>query len=485
MPLGVLVSGVLVLGLLLAARWLHLRTEVEDAAWVQAVGTIEADVAISHLWLEEYVSGDEVDLEEIDARLDRAGRLVEALLGESHSAEADTRVGRRALRPLRDEAELATMRQEVLRLGESLDQFRQIAEDRRLGLERGLPVGIGSSFDVEYDAVFARLLGHVQVLKATLVESRETSRRREARGAWIFGAAWMALIAIASAGLWERERRRRQAELALEEHQRQLWRVQRTEAVGRLAGGLAHDLGNYLAAIRAQCELLLRKTTKVDSVPSELTRTKMTTTLGVVDKAAALLDRLLSFHRGARIEQLETVDLNATLQDLEPMIASALGRDIELRLDLAPDLWPVAADPLGLEQAVINLAVNAKDAMQDRRKDCVPETNAVADPAGGAAPGAAGILGACRLTLETSNEPAAGVDGADQVRLTVSDTGVGIPPEVLERVFDPFWSTKGDSGHSGLGLAIVDSVVHQMGGTVSVTSRPGRGTAFRIELPRV
>lgn len=470
LPLGVFVAGVLVLGLLLGTRSLHLRSQEEDAAWVQAVGTIEADVAISHLWLEEYVSGDEVDLDEIAVRLDRADRLVDALLGRSGEG-GPARVGRLSLRPiprqpLRDEAELAALRQEVARLAAGLDQFRQISEDRRLGVERGLPVGIGSSFDVEYDAVFARLLGHVQVLKATLVESREAGRRREERGMWAFGFAWLALISVASAGLWRYETRRRQAEQALAEHRHQLERVQRTEAVGRLAGGLAHDLGNYLAAIRAQCELLLRKAAKADTVASAQAETKMTTALGVVDKASALLDRLLAFHRGARIDHLEVVDLNETLRGLSEMITSALGRSIELRLDLADDLWPVAADPLGLEQVVVNLAVNARDAMHGKSE------------AGG------------RLTIRTRNRPASGFDRGDQVRLVVADEGVGIEPDALERVFDPFWSTKSGSGvsgsgsHSGLGLAIVDSVVHQMGGTVSVVSRLGRGTAFRVDLPR-
>ena len=441
LPLGVLVAGVLVLGLLLGARWLHLRTEVADAAWVEAVGTVEADVAISHLWLEEYVSGDEVDLEEIAQRLDRAERRVDGLLA--------------------DESVNATLRQEVLRLDASLDQFRQIAEDRLLGLERGLPVGIGSSFDVEYDAVFDRLLGHVLVLKAVLVESREDNRRREARGALAFGAAWVALIAIASAGLWRYGERRRLAEQALEEHRRQLLRVQRTEAVGNLAGGLAHDLGNYLAAIRAQCELLLRKARRSDTVPSEQAEIKMTTALGVVDKASALLDRLLAFHRGARIDHLETLDLNDAVRSLECMATAALGSTIELRLDLAEGLWPVAADPPGLEQAIINLVVNARDAMD-------------AKSGGGG-----------RLTIQTMNRPASGLGGDDRVRLVVADRGVGIEPEALERVFDPFWSTKEKSGrHSGLGLAIVDSVVHKMGGSVSVVSRLGRGTAFRIDLPR-
>lgn len=453
LPLGVLVAGVLVLALLLGARSLHLRTQAEDAAWVQAVGTIEADVAISHLWLEEYVSGDEVDLDEIEFRLNRAQRLVDELLEESDGTV------RSALHqePLWQETGLqATVLKESQRLRHSLDQFRQIAEDRRLGFERGLPVGVGSSFDVRYDAVFGRVLGHVEVLKATLRASREENRRRERRGTAVLIACWLGLIAVASAGLWRYEDRKRQAEAALDEHRRQLQRVQRTEAVGRLAGGLSHDLGNYLAAIRAQCELLLRKAARAETIPSDVATAKLTTALGVVDKASALLRRLLAFHRGARIESLVTIDLNETLHGLEPMIRAALGRSVDLHLDLDPALWPVAADPVGLEQAVINLAVNARDAM----------------PEGG------------RLTLTTANRAAAGLDGADQVRLVVADEGVGIEADVLDRIFDPFWSTKGDTGHSGLGLAIVDTVVHQMGGTVSVDSEPGRGTAFLIDLPR-
>jgi signal transduction histidine kinase len=115
----------------------------------------------------------------------------------------------------------------------------------------------------------------------------------------------------------------------------------------------------------------------------------------------------------------------------------------------------VLADPAGLEQVVINLAVNAKDAM----------------PQGG------------WLHISARNRPRAAESLGNHVRLEVADTGVGIAPEALEHIFDPFWSTKGEGGHSGLGLAIVDSVVHQMSGTVSVHSDPGHGTAFRIDLP--
>lgn len=431
LPLAVVVAGVMVLALLLGARWLHLRIEEADAEAVQAVATIESNVAISHLWLEEYVSGDEVDLEEIEARLDRADRLVQSLVPSSSGPHP-------------------VLLQEVERLDASLDQFRQIAEDRLLGMERGLAVGIGSPFDVEYDAVFARLLGHMEVLQSILVDHRDAGRRREVRVVYAFAGAWIVMISLAGATLWRREQRRLQAEAALDENRRQLWRVQRTEAVGRLAGGLAHDLDNYLAAIRAQCELVLMK-----SRDNEPVATKMQTSIGVVDKASSLLDRLLAFHRGAQIDHLEMVDLAATLLGLQPMIEAALGDGVELRLDPAPGLWPVLADPAGLEQVVINLAVNANDAM----------------PEGG------------RLQVTAENCPRSGEGSYDHVHLVVADTGTGIAPDALERIFDPFWSTKGEGGHSGLGLAIVDSVVHQMRGRVAVESAPGRGTAFRIDLP--
>jgi signal transduction histidine kinase/CheY-like chemotaxis protein len=264
-------------------------------------------------------------------------------------------------------------------------------------------------------------------------------------------ASWIVVLGAGVAGLAIVQRRRRAAEAALRESERQLLQAQKMEAVGRLAGGIAHDINNYLAAITAQCERVKMKTAADDP-----TAARMEEAIETAFKASSLIRRLLAFSRRQPLRR-EVIDLNAVVADLEPMIHRLLGDDVRLATRLAPGLWSVEIDPAQLEQVIVNLLVNAREAM----------------PGGG------------RVTIDTANlRSDAGGEGREMVVLAVADTGTGIPPEVRDKIFEPFFTTKEESGSSGLGLATVYGIVAQHGGRIRVDSEPGAGTEFTLYFPR-
>jgi signal transduction histidine kinase/ActR/RegA family two-component response regulator len=275
-------------------------------------------------------------------------------------------------------------------------------------------------------------------------------------------AAW-AVAAVASAlGLAARERRRAAAEAALLEGERRLHQAQKMDAVGRLAGGIAHDVNNYLAAIRAHAELIASGELVPDRA-AESAGHVVTTVL----KASSLVERLLTFARRQPTEP-EPVDLGEVVEASARLLEGAGGAGLKVEARLAPALWPVRADLAQVEQVLANLFVNARDAT----------------PPGG------------RIVIETSNRgPSAGAPGTvppgphgapgDWVCLAVSDTGRGIPPELHDRVFEPFFTTKEGTGSSGLGLATVFAVVEEAGGRIELDSAPGAGSTFRVFWPRL
>ena len=236
----------------------------------------------------------------------------------------------------------------------------------------------------------------------------------------------------------------------------QLRNAQQLEAIGRLAGGVAHDFNNILSIIMGHSELLLQGT-EVD----ERKRSSLEQIRRAADRAASLTQQLLAFSR-KQVLLPRVLDLNEAVADMQKMLARVIGEDIELTANLHPSLCAVKADPGQMEQVLMNLAVNARDAM----------------PQGG------------RLTMETSN-----VDIADEqarhlelgpgsyVLLTVIDTGHGMGPETLSHIFEPFFTTKPMGKGTGLGLATVYGILKQSGGSIQVTSQMGRGTEFRIYLP--
>jgi len=268
-------------------------------------------------------------------------------------------------------------------------------------------------------------------------------------------ALWTGAVALTAALLTARERRLRAAEAA-----RQRWlaaqaRSQKMEAIGRLASGLAHDLNNYLGVITGQAEMVQR-----DAPPGDPMARRMEVILGTSWKASDLIRRVLAFGR-RQSPRTEVINLARVLADLPGTARPLLGDEVRLDLRIAPDLWPTEGDPAQLQQVLIHLLANAREAM----------------PHGGV------------VTIEAENRALAGgigngPAGGDRVRLAVTDSGPGIPAAIRDQIFDPFFTTKEEVGKSGLGLATVYGFVRQSGGTIELTSEPGRGARFELLLPR-
>jgi PAS domain S-box-containing protein len=235
----------------------------------------------------------------------------------------------------------------------------------------------------------------------------------------------------------------------------QLLHAQKLEAVGRLAGGVAHDFNNVLTAISGYADFLLARLSEGDP-----RRADAEEIVRAADRAAGLTRQLLAFSR-RQVLQPRELDLNEVVAGLERLLQQVAGVDVELTTDLDPSLVPVRADPGQLEQVIINLAMNAHDAMpRGGRLRLATRTVEIAD-------------GEERLSLQPGRHAA----------LTVSDTGHGIADDVRPHLFEPFFTTKPQGKGTGLGLASVYGTVKQSGGDVEVESAPGRGAAFTVYLP--
>jgi two-component system, cell cycle sensor histidine kinase and response regulator CckA len=253
---------------------------------------------------------------------------------------------------------------------------------------------------------------------------------------------------------------RRQAEEGLRLSEEQLRQSQKMEAVGRLAGGVAHDFNNLLTAIQGNVEMLLLEVPHAGAMRDDLMEIKRAST-----RAASLTRQLLAFSRKQMLAP-KVLDLNAVVREMERMLGRVIGEDVQLVTVLHAVHAAVMADPGQLEQVVLNLAVNARDAMPrggtlriETREVVLSETEAQRYPYR--------------------------VDPGAYVRLAVSDTGTGMPPEVLARVFEPFFTTREPGKGTGLGLSTVYGIVKQSGGYVWAESEEGRGSTFRVYLPRV
>ncbi|HST61926.1 MAG TPA: PAS domain S-box protein [Longimicrobium sp.] len=253
---------------------------------------------------------------------------------------------------------------------------------------------------------------------------------------------------------------RRQAEEGLRLSEEQLRQSQKMEAVGRLAGGVAHDFNNLLTAIQGNVEMLMLEVPHAGAIRDDLMEIKRAAT-----RAASLTRQLLAFSRKQMIAP-KVLDVNAVVHELERMLVRVIGEDVQLETSLGAEHATVRADPGQLEQVVLNLAVNARDAMP-RGGTLRIQTREV-------------MLG----EAEAQRYPYQ-VDPGEYVRLSVSDTGVGMSPEVLARVFEPFFTTKEPGKGTGLGLSTVYGIVKQSGGYVWADSEEGRGSTFRVYLPRV
>jgi signal transduction histidine kinase/ActR/RegA family two-component response regulator len=293
------------------------------------------------------------------------------------------------------------------------------------------------------------------------VEALLDARRREtlliaatALFACLFGlTCWQTVRLI-------RERNRtRQAEAALRESQACYMQAQKLESIGRLAGGIAHDFNNLLTVINGYSDIVFGKLAEVDPLRFMVDEIRK-----AGERAADLTQQLLVFGR-KHVIQPRPVNLNSVVQDSERMFRRLLGEDIEVTTHLSPEVGLVLADPGQIHQVLMNLVVNARDAMPDGGR-LVIETASVKVDAHYAA-----------------NRPEATLEPT--VLLTVTDTGLGMDEKTKEHIFEPFFTTKGLGQGTGLGLATVYAIVHQSRGWISVQSAPGTGSAFQIYLPSI
>jgi PAS domain S-box-containing protein len=252
---------------------------------------------------------------------------------------------------------------------------------------------------------------------------------------------------------------RREAQLQLERSREQLFQSQKMEAIGQLTGGLAHDFNNLLTGITGSLELM--KTRLAQGRIGDLDR-YISAAQGAADRAAALTHRLLAFARRQPLDPKPTSP-NRLIADMEELIRRTVGPETMLETVLSIGLWPTLCDPNQLENAILNLCINARDAM----------------PNGG------------RLTIETANTwlDDRGARERDMrpgqyVAICVTDTGTGMPPEIVARAFDPFFTTKPLGQGTGLGLSMIYGFAKQSGGQVRIYSEEGAGTTMRIYLPR-
>jgi len=241
----------------------------------------------------------------------------------------------------------------------------------------------------------------------------------------------------------------------LEEQYRQ---AQKMEAVGQLTAGIAHDFNNLLTSINGFAELVQLQLSPNDPLNKMVGRI-----LTSGQRAASLVSQLMAFSR-KQIINPKVLDLNEVVKHIDKMLQRIIGEHIDLQTTLSPELWPVEVDPTQFEQVIVNLAVNARDAMPDGGSLIIETTNTVLD--------------------ERYAATHFQVEAGEYVQLSVSDTGIGISKEVQDRIFEPFFTTKAVGQGTGLGLATIYGIVKQNKGSVWVYSEVGQGTTFKIYLPR-
>ena len=252
---------------------------------------------------------------------------------------------------------------------------------------------------------------------------------------------------------------RKQAEEALRMSEEQLRQAQKMEAVGRLAGGVAHDFNNLLTVISGHCELLIEQVKT-----GNLSRESVEEVQNAAQRASQLTRQLLAFSR-KQVLQPKALQLNGVVVGIEKMTRRLIGEDIELRTILNESLGQIMADPGQIEQVILNLVVNARDAMPRGGRILIETDNVTLD----------------QKTSYKHHE----LNPGQYVMLAITDTGVGMTDSVKEHLFEPFFTTKEHGKGTGLGLATCFGIVRQSGGDIRVYSEPDRGTAFKICFPRI
>jgi signal transduction histidine kinase len=297
----------------------------------------------------------------------------------------------------------------------------------------------------------------IAFIEARLTASLEESQReaRIATDALIAASALAAAFAFVLGLIVLR--RVRNASETLWRSEEQLRQAQKLESIGRVAGGVAHDFNNLLTGILGYTALLA-----ADLEPGTPQRANLEGIEGAAARAAALTKQLLAFSRQQKISPRPT-DLGALLRGMEKLLVQIVGPRVQLHVDVAQGLGTCLVDPTQVEQVLLNLSVNAQQAMPEGGQLRIELRDALLD--------------------ERDVKSLPGVAPGRFVRLTVSDTGIGMSPDVQRRIFEPFFTTKPVGQGTGLGLAVVHGVVHQQGGTISVRSEVGRGTTFDVYWP--
>ena len=275
----------------------------------------------------------------------------------------------------------------------------------------------------------------------------------------VMATLMLAVMALDARALGRSNRRLREEIVERERAEAALRQSQKMEAVGRLTGGIAHDFNNMLAVILGNLELLLRRYPEADP---KLLRF-VSSSLDAGKRAATLTQRLLAFSRRQPLDP-KPVDVGKSVTDLSELLARTLGEGIRIETVRAAGLWRAHVDAGQLETAIVNLAVNARDAMPDGGKLTIETANAYLD----------------RTYAQAQDE----VQPGPYVMVAVSDTGTGMAPDVLEKVFEPFFTTKPPGLGTGLGLSQVHGFVKQSGGHIVIYSEVGHGTSIKLYLPR-
>ncbi len=324
----------------------------------------------------------------------------------------------------------------------SNDYIKELASDAtHLGKE--------NDAEMPRSALIAPMTIRGRVIGTLEVQSHEENAYTREHVTAIQMAANLAANAIENVRLFERER----------EKEEQLRQALKMEAVGKLAGGVAHDFNNLLTAITGYSDLSLRNLEQDNPLHLNIKEIKK-----AGERAASLTRQLLAFSR-KQVLQPVVLDLNATVNNIGKMLQRLIGEHIELVLSLKPALGHVKADPGQIEQVLMNLVVNARDAMRHGGKLIIETANV-------------------ELTEEYAAQHVS-VQPGSYVRLSVTDTGHGIDAETMKHIFEPFFTTKEIGSGTGLGLSTVFGIIKQSGGNIWVYSEVGRGTTFKIYLPRV